>query len=174
MNIRLIQGLVTLGAIALGSLLPLSNPTQAATPQIRVSCETGSGIPVTTLHGINNNKRPYPFLHWRQDQLPANVDARQLCEDLSSHLEKLYTEQSGQEISLAFHNRGNRTEICFDVNGKCLRSLFALPTTSQHEIDQVLISLNPDPNFSGENQVIRGYNTTRVDMGWGRILQMIL
>lgn len=173
MNIRFIQGLLPIGAIALGSLLPLSQPTQAANPQIRVSCDMSSGIPVTTLHDINNNKRPYPFLRWHQDQLPQELDARQLCEDLSSHLENLYAKQGGEDISLAFHNRGNQTVICFDVNGNCHARLFALPTTSQHEIDQVLISLNSDPNFSGENQVIRGYNTTRVDIRFGHIWQML-
>lgn len=170
MSIRFMQRFIPVGAIALGSILTISSQPSSANAEKSISCETGSGVPITTFHDGNRSE---PAFYWRQEVLPPEVNARQLCEQLSQPLEALYASENSANIALTFKTIAeNTTRVCVEQAGNCRINLFDLDTTSQEEIDKVLESIvDLDPNQ--ESQIIRGDNTTGVQMRWERFLELL-
>ncbi|OCQ89585.1 hypothetical protein BCD67_13405 [Oscillatoriales cyanobacterium USR001] len=137
-------------SVKISLVLGLGLAASAATPgfsqaspteQISVKCETLNGVPTTV---ARSSKKSQAVFHWNPKDLPASVNANNLCQDVSKRLEVYIKNSDLNQLSIASFDTEVKLGIptlCLKTTpGECKEVLFTLPAMSDKskgELDEV-------------------------------------
>lgn len=114
---------------------------------ISVKCETVNSVPTTV---ARSSKESRAVFHWSQKDLPASVNANNLCQDVSKRLEAYLNRDRNQLSTASFDTdvKAGIPTVCWKTApDQCKEVLFTLPAMSdkskgeRYEINNVLFNI---------------------------------
>lgn len=154
MKIKYISALLTTSAIVLGASSGWAETSSE--PRLNFACQIKEGVPTTVAQKADGDIS-VPVFHWKNEALPVESDAQQLCARVSAKLED-YSAQGYDLSNIGFGGaeQVGLPAICTTggVNQDCSLVLFTLaPAEQPVRVANEVLSAILDKNLQGNKRV---------------------